>query len=75
MLTYISGVYFYFIFFFQGDLTDGRTEDSFGSRQFEEEWKLYRSTLDKAEIRKKTVWLDVRGNHGETCIFSILQNK
>lgn len=48
-----------------GDLTDGRDKDALGSRQFEEEWKIYGSILRNASIEKRTVWMDIRGNHGE----------
>lgn len=48
-----------------GDLTDAKNIDTLGSRQYEDEWKLYRNTLDKFNVAKKTIWLDVRGNHGK----------
>lgn len=48
-----------------GDLTDAKNIDTLGSRQYEDEWKLYRNTLDKFDVAKKTIWLDVRGNHGK----------
>lgn len=47
-----------------GDLTDAKTFDGIGSQQFEDEWKKYRSILDECHIKDKTVWLDIRGNHG-----------
>ncbi|XP_046666452.1 transmembrane protein 62-like [Homalodisca vitripennis] len=46
-----------------GDLTDAKSVDTLGSQQYEDEWKLYRNALDKCQVAKKTVWLDVRGNH------------
>lgn len=46
-----------------GDLTDAKQPDSLGSKQFEDEWKHYKNTLDECRISEKTVWLDVRGNH------------
>ncbi|XP_054263073.1 transmembrane protein 62-like [Macrosteles quadrilineatus] len=46
-----------------GDLTDAKSVDTLGSRQYEDEWKLYKNALDRCEVTKKTVWLDVRGNH------------
>lgn len=48
-----------------GDLTDAKTKDSIGSEQYEGEWKYYRDILNETHIKKKTVWLDIRGNHGE----------
>lgn len=53
------------LFWFVGDLTDAKTFDSLGSKQYEDEWKLYKNTLDKCKVSDKTVWLDVRGNHGK----------
>lgn len=57
-----------------GDLTDARTEDLLGSQQFKQEWSWYRDTLIKNNIINKTVWLDIRGNHGQlhTIAFLIL---
>uniref|UniRef100_A0A1B6D3N4 Uncharacterized protein n=2 Tax=Clastoptera arizonana TaxID=38151 RepID=A0A1B6D3N4_9HEMI len=46
-----------------GDLTDAKTRDSLGSKQYEDEWKIYKNTLDKCKVVEKTLWLDVRGNH------------
>lgn len=48
-----------------GDLTDAKTKDSIGSEQYEDEWKHYRDILNQTHVRKKTVWLDIRGNHGK----------
>lgn len=36
-----------------------------GSRQYIEEWKIYKSILDECKVKDKTLWLDVRGNHGK----------
>ena len=36
-----------------------------GSRQFLEEWQLYKKVLDDSKVTQKTTWLDVRGNHGK----------
>lgn len=52
-----------------GDLTDAKTSDSIGSQQFEEEWKHYRDTLEECKALEKTIWLDIRGNHGNLDIF------
>lgn len=35
-----------------------------GSKQILEEWQYYKRVLDDTEVTKKTLWLDVRGNHG-----------
>ena len=44
-----------------GDLTDAKTVDYSGSRQYKEEWIDYYAAVDLA--RNRTVWLDIRGNH------------
>ncbi|XP_043278139.1 transmembrane protein 62-like isoform X2 [Venturia canescens] len=46
-----------------GDLTDAKTQDGMGSRQILAEWKNYKQILDDTKVTKKTIWLDVRGNH------------
>lgn len=47
-----------------GDLTDAKTSDMLGSKQFPREWVYYRDALSRCNIRSsKTTWLDVRGNH------------
>ncbi|XP_053989724.1 transmembrane protein 62-like isoform X2 [Hylaeus anthracinus] len=46
-----------------GDLTDAKAKDEKGSKQILEEWEYYKQVLDDTEITKKTLWLDVRGNH------------
>ncbi|XP_026297136.1 transmembrane protein 62 isoform X2 [Apis mellifera] len=47
-----------------GDLTDAKAKDKMGSKQILEEWQYYKRILDDTEISKRTLWLDVRGNHG-----------
>ena len=44
-----------------GDLTDAKTKDYSGSRQYEEEWEAYRGVVEEAG--DGAVWLDIRGNH------------
>lgn len=34
-----------------------------GSKQYLNEWKHYKRILDESGVTKKTIWLDVRGNH------------
>ncbi|CAB3359311.1 Hypothetical predicted protein [Cloeon dipterum] len=46
-----------------GDLTDAKTADNMGSRQYVEEWQSYKSILEESKVQQKTLWLDVRGNH------------
>uniref|UniRef100_A0A1B0D177 TMEM62 C-terminal domain-containing protein n=1 Tax=Phlebotomus papatasi TaxID=29031 RepID=A0A1B0D177_PHLPP len=46
-----------------GDLTDARSLNHIGSEQFEGEWEIYRNLLVQYNVTKKTVWLDLRGNH------------
>lgn len=47
-----------------GDLTDGKYDNMRSTTQFEEEWKIYSKLLSDNEVLEKTVWLDLRGNHG-----------
>lgn len=47
-----------------GDLTDAKTFDGEGSTQYEAEWILYKDVLEKNNVTKKVLWLDIRGNHG-----------
>lgn len=47
-----------------GDLTDAKTRDNIGSKQVLQEWQTYRDVLRECNIKQKTLWLDIRGNHG-----------
>lgn len=46
-----------------GDLTDAKTRDNIGSKQVLQEWQTYRDVLRECNIKQKTLWLDIRGNH------------
>ncbi|XP_071454329.1 transmembrane protein 62-like [Hetaerina americana] len=46
-----------------GDLTDAKSENNMGSRQYVEEWIYYKKVLQECKATEKTLWLDVRGNH------------
>ena len=46
-----------------GDLTDAKDSDGVGSFQIAEEWRSYRDLLVRNNVMKKTVYLDIRGNH------------
>ena len=35
-----------------------------GSKQFQEEWMAYDKIVRESGVSKKTLWLDLRGNHG-----------
>ena len=54
-----------------GDLTDAKARDKMGSKQILEEWQYYKQVLDDAEISKRTLWLDVRGNHDNFNVVSL----
>ena len=49
-----------------GDLTDAKNMDMLGSKQYIEEWATYRDILHTSGVLNKTVWLDIRGNHGKS---------
>ncbi|XP_069117424.1 transmembrane protein 62-like isoform X1 [Argopecten irradians] len=47
-----------------GDLTDAKLPDARGSRQYIEEWTIYKETVQKCHDIVDT-WLDIRGNHDD----------
>lgn len=47
-----------------GDLTDGRGKQLYVSQQYDKEWESYNLVLTQANVTNKTIWLDIRGNHG-----------
>lgn len=47
-----------------GDLTDARDNNIFGSRQYIGEWETYRKAIDDSGILNRSIWMDIRGNHG-----------
>ena len=47
-----------------GDLTDAKYADLRGSMQYVEEWSDYQRVLQRSGVLNKTVWFDIRGNHG-----------
>ena len=52
----------------KGDLTDSKTDDMFGSKQFEDEWITYNKIIKEHISLNTTIWLDVRGNHGNDLV-------
>ena len=48
-----------------GDLTDAKTADYSGSRQYREEWEEYLNIVESVNKTGSSgpVWLDIRGNH------------
>lgn len=48
-----------------GDLTDGRGKGIYDVGQNDEEWEAYNRIVTKSKVQEKTVWLDIRGNHGK----------
>lgn len=51
--------------FFVGDLTDAKDAAEEISEQQPEEWQRYADVLNRTGVRQKTIWLDIRGNHGK----------
>ncbi|CAM1297477.1 SLC24A4 (predicted) [Pycnogonum litorale] len=54
-----------------GDLTDGKLPDFQGSKQFYGEWNIYKDVLHKTGIAKRTLWLDIRGNHDNFNVLTV----
>ncbi|KAG1682030.1 Transmembrane protein 62 [Nymphon striatum] len=54
-----------------GDLTDAKLENLYDSKQSVEEWKIYKEALDRNNVTKKTIWLDIRGNHDTFNVYSV----
>lgn len=57
-----------------GDLVDARTKDLLGSKQFEKEWEWYQQILNETGVTNNTIWLDIRGNHGNIIYFMLQTN-
>lgn len=58
-----------------GDLTDAKTKDSIGSRQFRQEWVEYRNVLTSLNVSRYTTWLDIRGNHDNFNVLNSLSKQ
>ena len=59
---YICPLYY----LYAGDLTDAKFLDKRGSKQFDEEWKVYQETVTKCRAMNNNLqWFDLRGNHGK----------
>ncbi|XP_011144010.1 transmembrane protein 62 isoform X2 [Harpegnathos saltator] len=54
-----------------GDLTDAKAKDKMGSKQILAEWQYYKHVIDETNIKEKTLWLDVRGNHDNFNVVSL----
>jgi len=57
-----------------GDLADAKEIDNMGSRQFKQEWIYYSDILRETHITNRTLWLDIRGNHGTVYVHYLLQD-
>ncbi|XP_020279068.1 transmembrane protein 62-like isoform X2 [Pseudomyrmex gracilis] len=54
-----------------GDLTDAIASDRLGSKQILPEWRSYKYVMEVTNIKEKTLWLDVRGNHDNFNMISL----
>ncbi|XP_014599513.1 PREDICTED: transmembrane protein 62-like [Polistes canadensis] len=54
-----------------GDLTDAKSKDKMGSNQILQEWIYYKNILENTNVKNKTLWLDVRGNHDNFNVVSL----
>lgn len=57
-----------------GDLTDGRGKSIYDAGQNDVEWMTYHEILTKSNVLQKTIWLDIRGNHGNCSTISVLSS-
>lgn len=48
-----------------GDLTDARDNDHIGARQYVREWQIYNDIVTRSNVKNKTYWMDIKGNHGK----------
>ena len=55
-----------------GDLTDAKDFDGVNSFQQLDEWEVYKDLLVQYNVSKKTVYLDIRGNHDT---FDVISHK
>lgn len=43
-----------------------------GSRQYESEWRIYYDLVKSADVENRTLWLDMRGNHGTNSLITVV---
>ena len=48
-----------------GDLTDARLKGLMEGKQQIKEWIMYNDIVNSTDVTKKTLWLDIRGNHDD----------
>ncbi|KAI1299852.1 Transmembrane protein 62 [Halotydeus destructor] len=53
-----------------GDLTDSQTFGPMGSGQHELEWQMYSDAVRSTNVTRKTLWLDLRGNHDDFDVYN-----
>lgn len=46
-----------------GDIVDAKSMDTFGSKQYREEWQIYKQVTDTCTKRVDGQWYETRGNH------------